>query len=239
MPSHPPAPAAVEPLTGDVITADEAELAALAYRADAEVRARAARIRSEFVAYGAWLRVVYENALFRPLGYETWESYLADPEVNAGLHRRHLYRMVRIARAYHPGGAPELAPAPDEPSEAQMDSTDVPLTLADVAAMGVIKADMVAGVISDPRTTPEERAEWAAKARSLTVGDLRTELRAARMGREEPQLDLEVETAAWLGRRLRVLADRLDLDSLPAVVAALTALATEAAERVRGGRWAG
>ncbi len=222
-------------LTGDVITASEAaeaELAALAHRADAEVRARAARIRTEFVAYGAWLRVVYDNALFRPLGYETWESYLADPEVNAGLHRRHLYRMVRIARAYLPDGAPE--PDADVPSEAHRPLVaDGLLSLADVAAMGVIKADLVAGVISDRRATPEERAEWAAKARSLTVGDLRTELRAARTGQEEPQPDPEVETAAWLGRRLRALADRLDLDPLAAVVAALTALATEARERVR------
>lgn len=212
--------AAASPLTGDVLSHTEADLAALAHRADAEVRDRAARLRTEFVAYGVWLRVMYDSALYAVLGYDTWESYLADPEVNAGISRRHIYRMVRIARAY----VPSAAHAADGGAEC---AGPEPVSLAALAAMGVIKADLVAAVVADPAVSAEERDRWVAAAQTLSVSDLRAELREREHGPAVPPPP-EAAYAAYLGRRLRALADRLELEPLGAVVAALGEVVTAA-----------
>lgn len=201
------------PTTADVVT--QPDLDALALQVHENVKALSAKLRNVVLALGAQLRLVQEFELWRVLGYASFEEYLADPDVSCGFGRRHLYRAIRVSRAFVPtlsyGHDGAVVPEPA-------------YSVEQVAALGISKADLIAPIISDPATPQTERDEWFAKASTLSYRDLRVELTS-------PPAPLVSTARARIDRvaaQLRALVDRLDLVDDPLDV--LTQVIVAAAE---------
>lgn len=178
------------------------DVAALAFRLHEDVRALVGTIRTAFLELGTRLRLINDFSLYRELGHETFESYLADPEVQCDLRRTEIYRLIRAARVFVPSvGQP-------------------PLPVEAVAALGITKADLLAPAVA--RADEDERAELLAVARSLSVRDLRSALRERASARTrvsagcqqspDPDPEAEPDEIERTARRLRALVDRLMLD---------------------------
>lgn len=114
-------------------------------------------LRTEFeqkgFELGQALARIQRERLYELLGHDTFESYLADPEVSVS--RRHAYRLITVARAYVPSMAHE------------------------VAAMGVAKAEMVAPLVRDAADEFEAQG-WIDQAIHQSTSDLRQTVREAR-----------------------------------------------------------
>ena len=173
-----------------VLSPDEQRLYAMAVRLRDEVIALGAEIAQRFLELGRRLALIQQFGLWETLGYSSMDDLLSDPDVNGGLHRRHLYRALRVARVYLPT-APDAMPLVD---------------VADVAAIGITKADLLAPVMAG--ATASERAEWLAVARSQSVPMLRRALADDRRVTATPAYQ-EAQARERLGARLHALADEL------------------------------
>jgi hypothetical protein len=145
---------------------------------------------------GLLLKQVRDEELWRPLQFESFAAYLADPELS--ISHTAAYRVIAVAEGFQrhltasPAGTTGIGPDA-------------------IAALGTHKAALLAPVVAD--CPPAEAAEWVAKAATLTTSDLRRELRRAQ-GRD-------TDTAAWLdilGHQLAALARKLGDTAEPRAV---------------------
>lgn len=173
-----------------VLSPDEQRLYQMAVRLRDEVIALGAEIQQRFLELGRRLALIQQFGLWETLGYASMDELLSDPDVNGGLHRRHLYRALRVARVYLPT-APDAAPL---------------VAVEDVAAIGITKADLLAPVMAG--ATMAERAEWLAVARTQSVPMLRRALADDRRVMETPAYR-EAQVRERLATRLHALADEL------------------------------
>lgn len=195
-----------------VLTPQEVELHALADQVIAHMRDLCETISSSFLRLGAVLRLVQQHELWKVKGYESFDAFISDPDNNRGLHRRHLFRSLRAARTYLPEGGAEP-----------------PVPLVDVARIGIIKADLIAPLITN--ATPAQRVELVAQAETLTVRDLTRRLRTDQRVQQHPGFQ-EADQRERLVARIHGLADQLmAADDAGAVLAEIIRVCAE--ERLR------
>jgi hypothetical protein len=152
---------------------------------------------------GQWLRVMHDQHLYEQLGYPTWVSYLAAPDV--GISKTNAQRYMDVARVYletvHADGA-------------------VVVSGAAVSRIGLMKADIIAPLVQQQ---PERADEWVARAETLTVPDLRLAVRAERGEVVTAMQEAQEEFA----RKLLAICHHLERASDPlAVLDELLAAAT-------------
>lgn len=177
---------------------------------------------------GAALRAMRDRRLYVLLGHDTFESYLADPDVT--ISRRTAYRVMALSAAIDPS-----LPAPACATVAHDGTTPAPapaplMTADDIADIGIVRAEIIAPVLRDAAGDDDARAAWVADARALSVGDLRMRVREAR---GDAVTDREI-TVRRIAARIGGLAARLIYDPDPAgVLDTIAAAASDAAERLR------
>lgn len=197
-------------------------LEAVAREQHARILELAGEIRTRFLELGARLAVVAAQRLWQPLGYASFDEYLADPEVSGDLSARELWRAVRVARIYFPG----LAGPEALPPVTVLGSADSPVTVGDVQVMGITKAEMIAPVLLTPGISAAERAEWVARAKATSRRDLDKAIRE----RADPRVAALTVRRAWCestAERVMRLAGNLERAADDRAVAlALDSLAT-------------
>lgn len=129
-----------------------------------------------FWELGGAIRQMHDGRLYAALGHPTFQSWLADPDVNLSVSQA--YRLMTCDRAFSPllNGSRDGKPALVTPDA--------------LAAIGVARAELVAPFVS--ADDPARAVEWLGKARALSVSDLKREVKDAR--RDTPLTDLQ----AWL-----------------------------------------
>lgn len=113
-----------------------------------------------FLALSEELYHFYYNSDYETLGYNTFESYLADPEVD--INRSSAYRLINIYRQY---------------------VLSLKCPTVGLLQAGIAKLDMMAKVITD-----DNAEEWLNKAATLSRSDLKLEIEAALPPKETPEL---------------------------------------------------
>lgn len=166
----------------------------IAHELHQEVVNRRYAIERDFLRLGAVLARIRDERHFEALGHPSFESYLGDPDVNLGQTRAfQLLRVHDVAMLRGWTGAAE-------------GSVSEPLiTLEEVAAVGVTKADLIRRKLIDAPDA-DARREWVDKAMTLSVSDLRKELAEAR------GLDIDAawrEPVEYFVRRLHAIAGSL------------------------------
>ncbi len=158
-------------LTGDEV---DAQVAAAAWQLHETIVALKSEITRRSLQLGRALGLLRDERLYVALGYDTFEAYLASPEVT--ISRTQAYRVIALVEGV------ERLP-------------DAALDTAALEAMGVSRAEIALPLIR-AAATEEERAAWVADAQTLSVRDLRERVREQRTG--PPAL---AEAAAEVDRR--------------------------------------
>lgn len=78
------------------IAANDAHTLERASVLDRDIRRCCQGIRRVWVHLAADLHEVHDNRAWEVLGYDSFEAWLADPEID--LHPRHVYRMIQVYR---------------------------------------------------------------------------------------------------------------------------------------------
>jgi len=108
-------------------------------------------INETFLDLGRVLRTIHDERLYVQLGYDTFESYIASPEVS--LSRTLVYRLLRAVKIVESGLVPEET----------------------AQAIGVSKLDAIAPYIE--KAPPDTVTEVLVEAQSLSYRDLNERLR--------------------------------------------------------------
>src|SRR5215207_2789510 len=165
------------------------------------------QVEAAYLELGAVLLTIREHQLYEAYA-DDFEGYLRLPELD--FSRATAYKCMRAAKACMP-------------LLESRDWTGPPLTMADMAAVGITKADIIAPMLAD---APSEAIhEWVAKAQTLSEPDLRREVCRAN--------GQDTERAAFLenlGNKLIALGIRVKRDE-----GAIEAL-DESAHTARAGR---
>lgn len=146
------------------------------------------------VELGLRLWHMREHRLFEHLGFETFNDYLDSPEL--AMSRQHLYKLLRVAEV--------LCPQLTKPENGQMVFDVDP---GEVAAIGVTKANIVAGYVKNlpEEERPDAAREWVSRASTLTKGDLQMAMIEA----QNPEITQAQGAAYTLGNKLAAMAFHL------------------------------
>jgi hypothetical protein len=151
-----------------------------------------------FLAMGRLLRQVRDERLYVPLGHETFESYLSELEIS----RSFAWKLIANPVAFAP--VLDEHDASTVPADQSRGETPA-VAYGDLLTMGVEKAYAVRPPLRR-RGPPAAAAEWVAKAKTLSVVDLRREVRHARAG--DPA-SAQFDYLVGVGHRLMALAGEL------------------------------
>ncbi len=113
-------------------------------------------IETSFIKMGAFLKVIKDDKLFREKGCETFEEYLAIPELS--LNRSTVYAIINVFEVFF------------EKSN-QSDKLEL-INDFDLAEIGYSKLSRISQFKDDP-----DFDEWIAKAKTLSLSDLGAEIR--------------------------------------------------------------
>lgn len=113
------------------------------------------KIQRTFIELGQILVWMRDGEIYKQLGHDTFNAYLASPELD--LSERQLYRILAVVT-----GLADTVAAPD------------------LAEIGVSKAEMILPLIRDAE--PETVESWVADAKGLSRSDLRRKVRDATEG---------------------------------------------------------
>lgn len=176
------------------------------YRSLVDHRACAER---DFAIIAAELVTIHDSAIWRDLGFASWNEFLADPEIN--ISRSSAYRLMQAYAAWKPF----------------LDAGTI--TAEEYVAMGQYKAATLAPMVAGAE--PERAAELAARARTVSVSSIRAE-RDAWDGKRP-----FTSHAGQYASAIRLAADRLagapDASEAERILADLAALCTLAIETLR------
>ena len=111
-------------------------------------------IEKQFLKLGAYLSLVNDNKLYQEKGYDTFESYIAMPELS--MERRTVYAIMGVYKDFK-----EL----DDCNQSHIEIEDI----------GYAKLDRIRQFRKEENFT-----EWVEKARTLSLSDLNTEIREAK-----------------------------------------------------------
>jgi hypothetical protein len=205
-----PAETTIRPLPSDELAAildldspQAAQLGEQAYRLHRKIVGLRNEADEVFVEIGQLLLQVKEQKLYRVLGFDTFDEYVASPELR--LQHTQVYLLLRTVR--------ELYPALKDTGDPTYGGRTCPMTYRDLVEIGLDKADIIRKIVL---TAPEEEgAEWVEKAKLLTKLDLRREVRAARGG---PTATAQGDYLFGVRQRLMALAARLSETDTPRTV---------------------
>jgi hypothetical protein len=111
-------------------------------------------IEKQFLKLGAYLSLVNDNKLYQEKGYDTFESYIAMPELS--MERRTVYAIMGVYKDFK-----EL----DDCNQSHIEIEDI----------GYAKLDRIRQFRKEENFT-----EWVEKARTLSLSDPNTEIREAK-----------------------------------------------------------
>lgn len=168
-------------LPGDLQQQEVGELAQFVHEQIVDLRAQ---IERSFMVLARYLWLVREQRLWRPLGYQSFDAYLASPDV--ALSRATVYRYLQVA---------------DGVMRLQERGFVLPDT--DVEAMGMERARAVLPSLEEAMQQGDVDA-WVANAKALSAADLR------RLTRSSGEWDDEEEWRDGLRRRLIVAVNQLE-----------------------------
>ena len=113
----------------------------------------------KFIKLGGYLKLVNDRKLYKEKGCETFNEYLAMPEL--AFQRSTAYAVMGVYEDYIESGLSESL---------------------DISGISYYKLDRIRQFIKEGI---EKFKEWIAKARELSLSDLNAEIRIARGGEEE------------------------------------------------------
>lgn len=116
-------------------------------------------IEMKFIKLGGYLKLVNDRKLYKEKGCETFNEYLAMPEL--GFQRSTAYAVMGVYEDYIESGLSETL---------------------DIKGISYYCLDRIRQFINEPI---EKFKEWISKARELSLSDLNAEIRLARGGKEE------------------------------------------------------
>jgi hypothetical protein len=111
-------------------------------------------IETSFIKMGAYLKVIRDNKLFKEKGCETFEEYLAIPELS--LNRSTVYAIINVYEIFIEGKS-EKSGQPD---------------IDEIAEIGYTKLSRISQFKDS-----EDFEEWIYKAKTLSLSDLGAEIR--------------------------------------------------------------
>ena len=113
----------------------------------------------KFIKLGGYLKLVNDRKLYLEKGCESFNVYLAMPEL--GFQRSTAYAIMGVYEDYIESGLSESL---------------------DIEGISYYKLDRIRKFIKESK---EKFKEWVAKARELSLSDLNAEIKIARGGKEE------------------------------------------------------
>lgn len=111
-------------------------------------------IEMNFIKMGAYLKIIKDEKLFKEKGCETFEEYLAIPELS--LNRSTIYAIINVYETFIEG------------KSGQSDITEI-------AEIGYTKLNRISQFKDEPNFN-----EWIYKAKTLSLSDLGAEIREAK-----------------------------------------------------------
>ncbi len=111
-------------------------------------------IEMDFIKLGGYLKLVNDKKLYIGRGCESFNEYLAMPELS--FQRSTAYAIMGVFTDFIESGLSEVS---------------------DIENIGYYKLDRIRQFISGPK---EKLEEWVEKARTLSLSDLNTEIREAK-----------------------------------------------------------
>lgn len=132
-------------------------------------------IEKEFYKVGAYLKLVRDRELYKQLGYETFNEYIAQPELQ--FQRSMVYSLIGVFTDFIEGGK---------------------FRSSDIESIPYYSLDRIRQFKDN-----ENIKEWIAKARELSLSDLGKEIRIERGEKEEvyiPEKKVENIVCPYCGK---------------------------------------
>jgi len=118
---------------------------------------------------GAYLKQIRDNQLYRDMGLETFEEYIAQPELT--FERSKMYALIGVYEVFIESGLSEHL---------------------DIEGIDYYKLDRIRQFKDN-----ENFEEWISKARELSLSDLNAEIRIAKGGTEEDSYPETLEQSEY------------------------------------------